>query len=852
MTSEQKRPAFVRARVEAVAESPEALFTSLNRRPTHGYLRGEQQEILRSYAEKGLAVPDLALGLPTGTGKTAVGLLIADWGRRKLSQPAVYLTLTNQLAHQVILEAGKLGIPVANLTGRRDSRTPAEVARFAQGFAVGVTHYSNLFNVNPVAVGAGIIVLDDAHGAEGYVADMWTVRLRRGKERELYDAAFAALGPALSDSQRNAVGASDGDRVIELCEVTGQAGVVASLRHLLDNIDEPARILFPWRNVRNNLHACIVLVSYETIAIRPLVPPTHTHPPFADAKQRIYMSATLGSTSDLQRAYGVRRLDELSVGHPQWGRRYIFVPGRWAGDDVAAKVVASIWDATATRAVILAPSQRLVDQAFDSLDSAVTRRPSRVIAAEIEESLEPFTTKSQAVLTLAGRYDGLDLPDDKCRLLLMHGSPAAVTELERYLSDQWKMGPLLRGRERTRLIQGLGRCTRNSTDFAIVIWTGESLVSATGNLALRSGLPSDLRAELDWGLEQSQLAEKGPEQLVDMALGLLDDAEYRADANAQIAELRADVEPIDLFPPNVGRLEVQFSAALWDEDYPQAYKVARDLLDQATATELVGYRAWWWYLASIAAFLDGRRDAELDCFRNGVSCGVNRGRLVQLQRRRPSSVGDEQGDVDASEWVGVEGVWDRLVSLGWNSLRFGKHLNETLALLGQTEHKQFHEGLGNVGSLLGAEVIRVSTPAAPDVVWSFGPGRFIAFEAKSEKLAGSELSSSDLREARGHRDWIAAKLAHVSDPAIVTVVLAPNPKVDATAAPFVGDLLYMSLDDIRQFGISVTEAIRDIRAECSGMEFGQARDTVLLVLRNNGLSAEQVISRFSAARLADR
>ena len=73
------------------------------------------------------------------------------------------------------------------------------------------------------------------------------------------------------------------------------------------------------------------------------------------------------------------------------------------------------------------------------------------------------------MLCLAGRYDGIDLPGDDCRLLIMAESPGAVGALERHLREHWKLGPLLRRRERTRLIQGMGRCTRDATDFAVII-----------------------------------------------------------------------------------------------------------------------------------------------------------------------------------------------------------------------------------------------------------------------------------------------------------------------------------------------------------------------------------------------
>ena len=99
----------------------------------------------------------------------------------------------------------------------------------------------------------------------------------------------------------------------------------------------------------------------------------------------------------------------------------------------------------------------------------------------------------------------------------------------------------MRGRERTRLIQGLGRCTRNATDFAVVFWLGQSLINAIPNTDLVDGFPQDLRAELKWGIEQSRLAASDPEALAAMAEGLLTEAAYRKGANDQIGEWQAQL-----------------------------------------------------------------------------------------------------------------------------------------------------------------------------------------------------------------------------------------------------------------------------------------------------------------------
>lgn len=46
-------------------------------------LWSEQADVLRIYAETHVDDHDVALELPTGSGKTLVGLLIAEWRRLK-------------------------------------------------------------------------------------------------------------------------------------------------------------------------------------------------------------------------------------------------------------------------------------------------------------------------------------------------------------------------------------------------------------------------------------------------------------------------------------------------------------------------------------------------------------------------------------------------------------------------------------------------------------------------------------------------------------------------------------------------------------------------------------------------
>ncbi len=75
------RPRF-RRRTESVAGAadPESLFGELPRTPSGvGALWSHQADQLRTYAQDHRDTADVALELPTGSGKTLVGLLISEW-----------------------------------------------------------------------------------------------------------------------------------------------------------------------------------------------------------------------------------------------------------------------------------------------------------------------------------------------------------------------------------------------------------------------------------------------------------------------------------------------------------------------------------------------------------------------------------------------------------------------------------------------------------------------------------------------------------------------------------------------------------------------------------------------------
>lgn len=798
--------------------------------------------------DEAVDLPDVALELPTGTGKTLVGLLVADWRRRRSGERVAYLGLTTQLAHQALSEASKLGLPAADLTGDRDHRSAAEVGRYARAEAVGITTYSNLFNANPVVQASNLLVLDDMHGGDEYVSQRWTVRISRTELPALYEELRLELRPGFSSTQWRKVTNEGNYRAVELCDTAGHPECELGITAVLDEAAAP-NVRFPWLALRDHLHACVVLVSPSEIVIRPLAAPTHTHRPFADTTQRLYMSATIEDEDDIRRSYGARTVTTLRAEQQPSGRRFIFVPGMYMGSEHVEEVVTGIWEGLPEkRAVILAPSFVSADRSFDVFAAGVQNPPAKLSAESVAHSLEPFTSSANVVLALAGRYDGLDLPHDSCRLLILSDSPTALSALELYLSENWKFGPLLRARERTRLIQGLGRCTRDATDYAVVLWLGQSLIDAATNPLIVGELPGDIHAELVWGLDQVGEYRGNPDLLIEMVRLILTDPDYRNEADAAVREAAKNWAPTPVTTRRgTGMAEIRFARSLWDGDFHGAFEQAREITALLTEADESGARAWWWFVASSVALRLDDQASAIECLDAALQCRVNQGFVSQtLRSYRGAAL---QADPQAST-TNSEAIWENLAAVGWSGQRPQAWSERMLSQVNEDDHARFHEGVEMLGKALGATTTRSSEAGAPDVVWSFGEDLHLTFEAKTEKLPGSLYSKSDVQEANGHPDWVRARLCEPgSDPIIHALIVGSPTEVDTIGAPFVGDLYLMSPIEVRAFATTIAEKLAEWRVAFFGRDFAACEAEFGAAVRLSSADVESVVAKMTARKL---
>ena len=237
-------------------ENPEKLFLEFTRRryPT---VLPHQSALITSFMETASAKSDVALQLPTGSGKTLVGLLIAEWLLRKNRDRVVYLCPTRQLVNQVVEQAAdQYGMTVLGFTGKKRDYSPTDKTEYQNADKVAITTYSSLFNSDPFFDNPAVILVDDAHAAENYFAAMWTVQIGRTEKTQvaLHTALVGVLQRILEPSTYSRVAGNwDVDERglwVDKVPTPEFLSISREVMEIMDAHAEDADLFFQWQAVR--------------------------------------------------------------------------------------------------------------------------------------------------------------------------------------------------------------------------------------------------------------------------------------------------------------------------------------------------------------------------------------------------------------------------------------------------------------------------------------------------------------------------------------------------------------------------------------------------------------------------
>ena len=839
-----------RSTQSVVLSDPVQLFRSLPLRKIETE-NPHQQEVLLKYAADLAEKKDLAIQLPTGSGKTLVGLMIAEWRRRKFSERVVYLCPTKQLVHQTVRQANTVyGLEVKGFVGSNKEFNQADVARYRSGECIAITTYSAVFNSNPFFDDAHLLVLDDAHTVENYIAKNWSIEISASVEEQksLFGLVSSLIGTHISRYDfamlQNKVKPDISRGWLNLLTIDKVVAIENELSDLLDEHAEGARLNFAWSMLRGHLAACNIFLAPGQILIRPYVPPTWSSRAFCNPARRIYLSATLGEGGDLERLTGRRTIDRLKA--PKGleahgvGRRFFIFPSRSLDDDKAGALIASLIKET-PRAVFLTTSSR---RATDIEAWVKEKCKYQVFTSDdIETSKDAFVASTKAVAVLAGRFDGIDFPKDESRLLLIDDVPSMVNLQEQFVSKQLGAVALFRDRVKTRVLQALGRCTRSFVDTSAVVVTGVELRDYLMDADLKKELHPELQAEIDFGDYQS--TDVNPDDLLRYFRSFLAlDKDWQS-ANNEITNSAAGLS--QSIPAYLSQLqgsvrhEVQFSEALWRGDYPEAYQHALDVLGSLTDAKLKGLRAFWSYMAGVAAYLEARhtssyRQKALDQF----SVASKASEISWLGSLRRIS-GDSQAEAGTNEDDNFQcaRMASNFAKYGVvNNSKFNKAIMAVQA--GLDDLTKFEPSQVALGELLGFVSENSSDSAAPDPWWR-SRHKGMVFEDYAEAQAGSCLSPTKAKQALGHVNWLRYNRPELKDVDFVTVIVTPVTKIYKGALPQISGSYVWPLADYVKWSNKSLLVIRELKASFTNEDDLVWRAECLAKLSAANLTIEGII-----------
>lgn len=709
---------------QRLAEFGSATFTSL---------RPGQRQVLAAYAEHHVDTADLAIEMPTGEGKTLLALLIADYALDQ-GRSVAYLTGTRQLAERVEAEAEALGLDVVRFAAR--DYGGAKLDDYHQAHAVGVMNYWVYFNSKPIPQPADLVIFDDAHLAEQPLSGLHTLRIpdKPGHAREIY-RTICELVVAHTDAYPGLRAMLDGTArpgtPPELLSFSDWAAIASPARDAVEAspLVGEDEIKYVWPTVREHLGRCGVLIGPSGIEIRPYHPPTALNSWYSRARQRIYLSATLGSMDDLQRRVGSGPVARLVTAQPlppgaTGERRLVLNPSSEQPFDqnVLGWALAQA-QAAGGRAAWLCASHAEAD----ALQGILTTYgvPVFRLRPGDDAKVDTWSQAANGHLITAGRYDGLDLAGDVCKLVIITTVPQASSEFERFVVAYLGDASFMRYRVGQRVTQALGRANRIDSDRSLYLGLDPTFAQILADPAVRKSIPAGTEPTVRTALE---LYDQGWDGTLRAC-----SAFWKPDGHAP-----APTGPVDPAAPRrkarpgrntggsngVSSADAEVSAAtdLWIGDHAGAARKASDAATQLAAAGETEHAAFWRYVEAHAHF-DRGRPQDLAAARQALDDATTNGPRTTWFRRLARTVADLEGHQRAADDT------DRFF-LAWDEWRreAGARLDHALSA-GRTllagGHDQQCEALKILARLVGASGERPpkSEQSATDCRWTWSTAK---------------------------------------------------------------------------------------------------------------------------------
>lgn len=489
-------------------------FMRLDRQVSHVELRPSQVALFKKIDES-IDQRDLVVKLNTGGGKTTTGLIYLKHMMDRYKEPTVFLVPTTQLAEQVIDEGARIGLQVVPWSAG-ESYPPESATQCA---AVMVCTYDKFFNGKSTFARSDVrlipcaIVLDDVHAGIESIKKCFSAELSEEARKELLELLRNELSEA-DPSGWTRVDSGDPAGILEVPHWL-LADNIASIRVALSRHSSESPLLFSWPYISRELELARIVVGGRGAAVTLDPPLVALVEHYSRVKHRLFMSASIHDGAPLIRELGC---DDNAAANPieiageaAVGERMVLVPSLISAEFSRDQVCSVVRQFVSSANVVVLVASEAAAKFW--VDNGAVMAVGDAFSSNVAKLK---ATQKGNFVVFVNRYDGIDLPDAACRLLVIDGLPSGEGIIDRLDNENAGGVVGMRGKLANRVEQGLGRAVRSSSDYCAVILSGQDLANfVSRRVVLESFSPNAVR-QIEMGREIS----KAISAETDKALGM--------------------------------------------------------------------------------------------------------------------------------------------------------------------------------------------------------------------------------------------------------------------------------------------------------------------------------------------
>ena len=782
---------------KSVSIEPREIFMALPKKDKrYEYPRDVQSEVWKKWFDV-RNEKNCIIKMNTGSGKTVVGLMILQSCLNEGKGPAVYVVPDNYLVAQVCKEAKDLGILT---TTDRDDYS------YTENKAILVTTIYSLVNGHSVFgmrqtnnYPIGSILMDDVHACLDTITTQYSIKIPSAHNlyKEIIDLFSEQWKGYNSSSYINIIESGDPTKnaVIPFWLWQEKQTEVYTLLSKYNKDEERNHcIYFNLPLLDDSLLTCDCFVTARNIEIVPEGISIAKIKSFMSAQRRIFMSATLSDDSVFTTAIGLHEEDVHSVISPDnandIGDRLILFPrhlnSEITNDDIKNKVFSI---ATDYNVVVIVPSFERAK--FWDPDGLRT-----IVKENIEGTVTALKAKHVGLVVLVNRYDGIDLPDDACRMLVIDGLPPLRNEKDKYIQRVDPSSNILRREQIQRIEQGMGRGVRSNSDSCCIVLMGDNLADVllrnNGTSFFSNATKEQYNLSKDlWDL----LKQENPKPTVDDVFELanfslnrevewIQKSKERLSAVQYASELQFDSNALAL------RKAYDLSMSL---QWEKAIEVLDGAINSETQNTTKGYLLQ--IKAKFTNFIDRSKAQQILLSGKSMNTSIL------------SPISGVRYDKAINNTEQAKAICDYITKKQIASNDYVIHANAIASsLVFSPDADNFESALQDIGNLIGFTSTRPEKETygkGPDNLWAMGNDNYFVIECKSAAIAET-ISKDYCNQLGGAIRWFSDEYGESCS---ATPVMVHKSTIIDRRATAVQNMRIITVEKLESFKRNINEFV---------------------------------------------